>query len=84
MRGATPSHKQEIKKRPSAHKSFCNRSIAATGAMVLVLTRQRCGQRKWVSRQMLHVSRWKTIAVVLTCLASLLFSLPNFFSRATV
>ena len=33
---------------------------------------------------MLHVSRWKTIAVVLACLASLLFSLPNFFSKATV
>jgi preprotein translocase subunit SecD len=33
---------------------------------------------------MLHVSRWKTIAVVLACLASLLFTLPNFFSKATV
>jgi preprotein translocase subunit SecD len=33
---------------------------------------------------MLHVSRWKTIAVVLACTASLLFSLPNFFSKATV
>ena len=33
---------------------------------------------------MLYVSRWKTIAVVLTCLVSLLFSLPNFFSKTTV
>jgi preprotein translocase subunit SecD len=33
---------------------------------------------------MLHVARWKTIAVVLTCAASLLLSLPNFFSKATV
>ena len=33
---------------------------------------------------MLYVSRWKTIAVVLACLMSLLFSLPNFFSKATV
>ena len=33
---------------------------------------------------MLYVSRWKTIAVVLTCLVSLLFTLPNFFSKTTV
>ena len=33
---------------------------------------------------MLYVSRWKTIAVVFTCLASLLFTLPNFFSKTTV
>ena len=33
---------------------------------------------------MLYVSRWKTIAVVLACLVSLLFSLPNFFSKTTV
>jgi preprotein translocase subunit SecD len=33
---------------------------------------------------MLYVSRWKTIAVVLTCLLALLFSLPNLFSKSTV
>ena len=33
---------------------------------------------------MLYVSRWKTIAVALACLASLLFSAPNFFSKETV
>jgi preprotein translocase subunit SecD len=33
---------------------------------------------------MLHVSRWKSLAVTLACIASLLFSLPNFFSKATV
>ena len=33
---------------------------------------------------MLYVSRWKTIAVVLACLVSMLFSLPNFFSKETV
>jgi preprotein translocase subunit SecD len=33
---------------------------------------------------MLYVSRWKAIAVTLTCLVSLLFSLPNFFSKTTV
>jgi len=33
---------------------------------------------------MLYVSRWKTIAVVLTCLVSLLLTLPNFFSKTTV
>jgi preprotein translocase subunit SecD len=33
---------------------------------------------------MLQVSRWKTIAVVLACTASLLFSLPNFFSKTAV
>jgi preprotein translocase subunit SecD len=33
---------------------------------------------------MLHVSRWKTIGVVFACLASLLFTLPNFFAKAAV
>lgn len=33
---------------------------------------------------MLHLDRNKTIAVILVCLASLLFSLPNFFSKEQV
>ena len=33
---------------------------------------------------MLYISRWQTIAVVVACAAALLFSLPNFFSAATV
>ena len=33
---------------------------------------------------MLHFSRWKIIAIVATCLAGLLFALPNFFSEETV
>ncbi|MEI9901676.1 MAG: protein translocase subunit SecD [Hyphomicrobium sp.] len=32
----------------------------------------------------LHFERWKIIAVVLTCLAGVLFTLPNFFSKETV
>jgi preprotein translocase subunit SecD len=33
---------------------------------------------------MLHFTRFKTIATVLTCLLGLLFAMPNFFSRETV
>ena len=33
---------------------------------------------------MLHFTRWKIIAIVLTCLAGLLVALPNFFSKETV
>ena len=33
---------------------------------------------------MLHFDRWKIIAIVLTCLAGVLFTLPNFFSKETV
>ena len=33
---------------------------------------------------MLHFERWKIIAVVLVCLAGVLFTLPNFFSKQTV
>ena len=33
---------------------------------------------------MLYVSRWKTIAVILTCLVALFLSVPNFFSKAAV
>jgi len=33
---------------------------------------------------MLHFERWKVIAVVLVCLAGVLFTLPNFFAKETV
>jgi protein-export membrane protein SecD len=33
---------------------------------------------------MLHFERWKIIAIVLTCLAGVIFTLPNFFSKETV
>jgi len=33
---------------------------------------------------MLHFSRWKIIATILTCLAGVLFTLPNFFAKETV
>ena len=33
---------------------------------------------------MLHFTRWKIIATVLTCLAGVIFTLPNFFSREAV
>jgi protein-export membrane protein SecD len=33
---------------------------------------------------MLHFERWKIIAIVLTCLAGVLFTMPNFFSKETV
>jgi SecD/SecF fusion protein len=33
---------------------------------------------------MLHFSRWKTIAILLTCLTGILFALPNFFAKETV
>jgi protein-export membrane protein SecD len=33
---------------------------------------------------MLHFERWKIITVVLVCLAGVLFTLPNFFSKQTV
>lgn len=33
---------------------------------------------------MLHFSRWKTLAILATCLLGLLFALPNFFARETV
>lgn len=33
---------------------------------------------------MLHFERWKIIAIVLTCLAGVLFTLPNFFAKETV
>ncbi|HKZ97902.1 MAG TPA: protein translocase subunit SecD [Hyphomicrobiaceae bacterium] len=33
---------------------------------------------------MLHFERWKIIAIVATCLAGILFALPNFFSKETV
>jgi len=33
---------------------------------------------------MLHFTRWKIIATLLTCLAGLLVALPNFFSKETV
>lgn len=33
---------------------------------------------------MLQFSRWKTIAILATCLAGLVFSLPNFFAKDTV
>src|SRR5262245_6259559 len=33
---------------------------------------------------MLHFERWKIIAVVLVCLAGVLFTMPNFFSKQTV
>lgn len=33
---------------------------------------------------MLHFSRLKTIAILLTCLAGLIVALPNFFARATL
>lgn len=33
---------------------------------------------------MLHFERWKIIVVVLTCLAGVLFTLPNFFAKETV
>ena len=33
---------------------------------------------------MLHFTRWKIIATILTCLAGVVFTLPNFFPRETV
>lgn len=33
---------------------------------------------------MLHFARWKVIAILLTCLAAVLFALPNFFAKETV
>lgn len=33
---------------------------------------------------MLRITRWKIIAIVATCLASLVLSIPNFFSKETV
>jgi preprotein translocase subunit SecD len=33
---------------------------------------------------MLHFSRWKTVAILLACLAGLLGSVPNFFDKARV
>ena len=33
---------------------------------------------------MLHFSRWKTLAIILTCLAGVLVALPNFFAKETV
>ncbi|MFN3868411.1 MAG: protein translocase subunit SecD [Hyphomicrobiaceae bacterium] len=33
---------------------------------------------------MLQFSRWKIIAIALTCLAGIVFALPNFFARETV
>ena len=33
---------------------------------------------------MLHFARWKVLAILATCLAGLLFSLPNFFSKEAV
>lgn len=33
---------------------------------------------------MLHFTRWKTIAILLTCLAGLLVALPNMFTKETV
>jgi preprotein translocase subunit SecD len=33
---------------------------------------------------MLHFERWKIFAIVATCLAGLLFAMPNFFSKETV
>jgi preprotein translocase subunit SecD len=33
---------------------------------------------------MLHFERWKIIAIVLTCLAGVLFTMPNFFPKETV
>lgn len=33
---------------------------------------------------MLHFEPWKKIAIVLTCIAGLIFALPNFFSKETV
>ncbi len=33
---------------------------------------------------MLHFERWKIMTILLTCLAGLLFALPNFFSKETV
>lgn len=33
---------------------------------------------------MLHFSRWKTFATVMTCLVGLAFAMPNFFSKETV
>ncbi len=33
---------------------------------------------------MLHFERWKIIAIVLTCLAGVIFTMPNFFSKETV
>lgn len=33
---------------------------------------------------MLHFERWKIIAIVLVCLAGVIFTLPNFFSKQTV
>ncbi len=33
---------------------------------------------------MLHFSRWKIIAIILTCLAGIVTALPNFFSKESV
>jgi protein-export membrane protein SecD len=33
---------------------------------------------------MLHFSHWKITAIVVTCIAGVVFSIPNFFSRGTV
>ena len=33
---------------------------------------------------MLHFARWKTIAIVATCLIGLLGAIPNFFDKARV
>ncbi|KWT71564.1 Protein-export membrane protein SecD [Hyphomicrobium sulfonivorans] len=33
---------------------------------------------------MLHFERWKIIAIVMTCMAGIFFTLPNFFSKETV
>jgi preprotein translocase subunit SecD len=33
---------------------------------------------------MLHFSRWKQVAIIVTCLAGVLFLLPNFFAKETV
>src|SRR6476661_10040211 len=33
---------------------------------------------------MLHFERWKIVLIVLTCLAAVVFTFPNFFSKETV
>ena len=33
---------------------------------------------------MLHFERWKIIAIVLVCLAGIIFAMPNLFSKQTV
>jgi protein-export membrane protein SecD len=88
MGSGAASPKQHLKKLVSSLRSLTStldaivrpraRSVGAVRGWHFSSCKRETGLR------MLYVSRWKSIAVVLACLASLLFTLPNFFSKATV